>query len=78
MLHKQHLALAAGSLLMIVSIAAAAPHTGTTDRLPFEVASVKTARSAGGRFTMDRGLGTGEPLLVGGRECFRSGPFCFR
>jgi len=36
MLHKQYLALAAESLLMIVSVGAAAPQTATTDRLIFE------------------------------------------
>ena len=72
MLHKQHRALDAGSLLMIVFIGERL-RPQPTDRLTFEVASVKTARSAAGRFTMSGDLGTGEPLIVRGCECFRFG-----
>jgi uncharacterized protein (TIGR03435 family) len=48
-------------LLMMVAIGVASAQTATPDRLTFEVASVKPAKSAGGRFTMNGGPGTGDP-----------------
>jgi len=74
MRHKQHRALDAGSLLMIVRISERL-RPQPIDRLTFIVASVRTTKSSAGRFTMSGDLGTGEPLIVGGCECFR---FVFR
>lgn len=51
-------------LLMIVAGGAASSQTAMTDDLRFEVASVKPAQSASGRFTMNGGPGTSDPGRV--------------
>jgi uncharacterized protein (TIGR03435 family) len=48
-------------LVMMAVISVASSQTATPDRLTFEVASVKPAKSASGRFTMNGGPGTGDP-----------------
>jgi uncharacterized protein (TIGR03435 family) len=48
-------------LLMMAAIGAASSQTAASDRLAFEVASVKPAESASGRFTMNGGPGTSDP-----------------
>ncbi len=46
---------------MLAAIGAAASQTATMDGIRFEVASVKPAPSASGRFTMNGGPGTSDP-----------------
>jgi uncharacterized protein (TIGR03435 family) len=48
-------------LLMMAAVSAASSQTVISDRLTFEVASVKPAKTVGGRFTMNGGPGTGDP-----------------
>ena len=51
-------------LLTIVASGVASSQTATTDELRFEVASVKPARSVSGRFTMNGGPGTSDPVRI--------------
>lgn len=48
-------------LLTILAVGVAASQTIATERLTFEVASVKPAKSESGRFTMNGGPGTADP-----------------
>lgn len=48
-------------LLAMAAIGIASPQTAAPDRLTFEAASVKPAKSASGRFTMTGGPGTSDP-----------------
>jgi len=61
----------AGSLLMIVSIGERL-RPQPIDRLTFEVASAKAAKSSAGRFAMGGYLGMGEPVSYGNAQnlCF--------
>jgi uncharacterized protein (TIGR03435 family) len=47
--------------LFMLAVTVASSQTVTPDRLTFEVASVKPAKTVSGRFTMNGGPGTGDP-----------------